>query len=234
MIESVYSFASTHAAGIGSMVALLSLFIPSWRKTVEKWFRSWQRWFSKSRIEFEERISKSILDTNGKLDALCTKYAGDSTRWDGGLDTIQSIVSILENGVSHKIAILAAQHRQAMEAETRPVFVCDEEGGNLMSSAGYLNLIGLTDHDDLSDAQWQMILHGPLKNSYLSDFQLAKDKRVTLKSVCDFQNPDTGEHRGRWRVIARCVQVNEALIFTGHFKPEDNKAREIAAEFGWT
>ena len=233
MLEQLYTLTEEHTKAVTALVGFLSLLVPGWRKKVDAWFRALQRWAAKDRIEFETTTRSHMAETSEKLDHFVNRYKEDSQRWDGGLDKLRGIQAILENGISHKLAILAAQHRQGMEAEIRPMFVCDESGGNLMSSQGYLNLIGLSDHDDLSDAQWQMIICGDLKESYLSDFALAKRDKITLKSVVDFQNPNTGEHRGQWRVIAPCSQVNEALIFTGSFIPVDDKARQIAEEYGW-
>jgi hypothetical protein len=181
-----------------------------------------------------QRYMRTMLDSmKDERDGFLMIYESDAKRWNKGLEDVAEVKGILKNGVSHKLALLAAQHRQTMELDPRPIFVCDENGNNLLSSWGYLCLIGLTDHDELSSAQWRSVLTGELKDSYLADFTLASDNKMTLKSVSDFQNPDTGEHRGRWRVIAPCVAVNEALVFTGRFIPVDDKAREIAAKFGW-
>ena len=233
MLEEFYKFTSLHIGGISALIGFLSLLVPTWRKKVESWFRAIQRWAAKDRIEFEATTKSHMVETSGKLDQFVGRYKIDAERWDGGLQKIKEIVGILENGISHKLAILAAQHRQIVEADLHPIFICDEAGNNLLSSMGYLRLIGLSDNDDLSSAQWQMIIYGELKGSYLADFETASANRCTLKSVCDFQNPDTGEHRGRWRVIAKCVEVNNALIFSGRFIPEDEKAHAIADQYGW-
>lgn len=229
-----------HSGQLLSLAALLSLIIPQWRAKIGAFFSRIRQWLAKDRLRFQEVALTHMADVKDRIAEarkeraeFMTRYLTDSKRWDGGLEELSEIKSILQNGVSHKLALLAAQHRQALELEARPIFVCDEHGKNMLSSQGYLNLLGLVDHEDLSSVQWQMSLYGELREQYMADFGMAQKERITLKSVCDFQNPDTGEHRGRWRVIAPCVAVNAALVFTGRFIPVDERAHEIARQFHW-
>lgn len=200
---------------------------------ISVWGRKALSWLIR-RATFQRDMRAMLMAMKDERESFALLYETDSKRWNQGLEDVAEVKKILKNGVSHKLALLAAQYHQTMELDPRPIFVCDENGENIMSSWGYLCLIGLTDHDDLSSAQWQQVIYGELKESYISDFALACAKKIALKSVSDFQNPNTGEHRGRWRVIAPCVQVNEALVFTGRFIPVDEKAKEIAAQFSWT
>lgn len=155
---------------------------------------------------------------------------------DKAADTANKVAALdkkLSNGISHKLALLSAGHQQIIESDPFPLFVCDETGENTMISHGYCNLLDLQDTSLLTSVRWQDAIYGEVKDDYLSDFERAVSHKTGFISSCDFQNPLTKEPRGRWRVVATCSSVNEALIFTGRFIPEDDRAKQIAEEHNW-
>ena len=189
--------------------------------------------FVLNRIRFQgdirnymEAASKERVILFERSNSAATKAAKASAR-------IEEISVLLKNGISHKLALQAAQIQLHMESEMRPLFMCDEGGRNIMVSFGYLKLLGIHNRADLADVQWHQIICGDLKDTYFSDFITSKKSKGTFMSSADLQNPYTGEHRGRWRVIAPCAQVNEALIFTGRLIPIDKIAQGIAQENEW-
>ena len=185
-------------------------------------------------LKFKGDMRKWMIEGTAKSEAFLAAYAVNEKKWDTSVNEITEINKILRNGLSHKIAQQAAQAQLFMESEERPIFMCDENGRNTVVSLGYLKLLGIHSRSDLDDVHWQAVLYGPLRSAYLHSFDVARHIKGTLRASSDFQNPYTEEHRGQWKVVAPCVEVNDSLIFTGRFDEAlDDKAREIAEEYGW-
>ncbi len=209
----------------------LTALVPPWRSAVWKVMvkaqRSWQRWTNSEIFAKQEEIMRMISEGVPKWED-SVRLSKDNNR------EILLLKAIVTNGLSHSVARLAAQHRQEFEASREPKFVCDETGSNWLVSAGYKALVGM-DAEGLRGQKWHNALSGDLKERYIEEFERAAAAREDFVSVCDFQHPITGEHRGRWRVFASCDVVNSAAVYTGRFvKAEDDKAQHLTRVNGWT
>ena len=186
-----------------------------------------------NRFKFQTDM-RTMMDKSSKERAeFLARYEADAKKWDESAEQTREINKILRNGISHKLAQQAAQSQLFMESEERPIFMCDEDGKNTVVSLGYLKLLDIHTKDDLSDVQWQSVLGGELRSEYLHAFDIARESHTTFRKACDYRNPYTDNHRGRWKVIAPCVEVNDSLIFTGRFMAVDEKAIAIATEHSW-
>lgn len=185
--------------------------------------------FLRNRFMFQSDMRKLIE----KFKIHQENYTKDAEHWNKTSEDVKEVIKILKNGIPHKLAILTAQHQQIVKASIRPLFICNETGKNEIVSYGYLTLLGIQNPDLLDGERWLDNLHGEGVDHYLEVLKRAvKNKRGFVSSV-GFKNPMTGEYRGKWRVEADCVDVNDALIFTGCFFPEDDVAIRIAEKQGW-
>lgn len=139
-----------------------------------------------------------------------------------------------KTGVLNHVAELVAKDRVTSEEAHYPAFQCDGEGRNTRVSAAYRRLIGATRAEGLSGTRWQAAITGPLKNEYVKEFGRCSAAGEDFYGVVDFQNPSTGEPRGRWKIFASCQRVLDAKVYFGRFEEAlDPIARRIATEEGW-
>jgi len=222
------------ASILGSLAIIAAAVIWMRKSTLRFLLFFWRR------FTFQSDMRKMLELSHQERVTFQEKYNKDSERWNMSADQIlennrmlAELNGLVRNGISHKLALQSAQSHLMMQTEQRPIFLCDENGKNLLVSAGYLNLLGIHSRADLEDVQWQTVIYGELREAYLRDFDLAKDSCGHFRGTVDLRNPYTEEHRGRWRVIAPCAAVNAALVFIGRFVPVDDTARRIAAEHDW-
>ena len=212
-------------------LSLMTAVVPPWRTKVvnllRRSFTAWQRFWNADLFRRQEHIIQILEKGAPKWDealAISTQNSAD----------IAALRSVVQNGLSHSMARLMVRHKQDFEADPTPKFACDEAGSNWLVSSGYLIIVG-TGFEDLRGLQWHSVIHGPLSADYLRRFNEAAAAKSDFTAVCDFQNPRTGDHRGRWRVYADCDALNDAVVYTGRFiRAEDEKAAEIARAAGWS
>lgn len=139
------------------------------------------------------------------------------------------------NGVIHNIDLLKAQCHGNFETSPCPMFVCDEEGANAQVNAAYRKLVQVWSSHDISGTQWQQALHGPHKENYIKEFQARAASGEDFVGDCDFKNPFTNEHRGRWKISApSTAKTDGGMIYIGSFIAAlDETAVEIAEQEGW-
>jgi PAS domain-containing protein len=196
--------------------------------------------FVRNRVMFQSDMRVFIKDTNNERRDFFVRYREDCAKWEAsakqGRETqqeVKEITRMLKNGIPHRLALLTAKHIQSVEAMSEPLFICDEEGRNEAVSQGYLDLIGVESVNLLDSTRWKDTVTGPLVETYLKTFSDAVAHRRRYVASVQFQNPFTREDRGVWRVTADCTSVNDALVFTGTFFPEDDRANALAEEYGW-
>ena len=211
-------------------VSIVGALIPSWRKGLFSFI-------AKKHAAYRIWRNKEIYETQKEILAIVKNGA---PKWDDSAEQAKknheemvALKKIVTNGLSHSVAKLMVRMDQDFAFDTDPKFLCDENGNNWGVSVGYKRLVGVS-QDFLSGTQWQNTIYGDLKSSYLRSFERATSKKEDFIGVIDIQNPITGEHRGRWRVLATCKSVGESLIYSGRFiKAEDEKALDIASQHNW-
>lgn len=139
------------------------------------------------------------------------------------------------NGLVHQIGIAMARTGDALEAAPCPLFECDLSGNNTNTNFAYRSLIGATTMAELSNQRWKSVLHGPNAQEYVNRFNEASVMKSDFIGECDFKNPWTGEHVGRWRVHARLtLLVDGSGYYIGRFIAAlDDTAKRIVSERGW-
>ena len=223
-------YIADHAVDLTAIIGLLASFVGIW----VKWSKPILRWF-RNRFMFQSDLREFINTSNTERESFVKTYNKNAEKWDKAVGDIGKIKKQIENGLSHKMAMVAAGQYQLVRADTFPLFVCNETGKNEVVSLGYLNLLGLgfEAQEIITSIKWQNATCGELESDYIDAFQQAVTYKTDLMKECGFQNPITGEFRGVWRVFATCTEVGSALMFYGRFVPVDEKAQEIAEQFNW-
>lgn len=138
-------------------------------------------------------------------------------------------------GICNQIARLSACHAAQFQAAPYPAFECNSAGQNTRVNEAYLQLVEFLDAADIGGTRWQQVTYGELREAYRAEFVRCASAREDFIGVVDFQNPMTGEHRGRWRVYAPCAQIGADCLFVGRFIAAlDPAAQTIAAAHGWS
>lgn len=139
------------------------------------------------------------------------------------------------NGMERKIARLAACHDVQFEAASYPAFECSSAGRNARSNEAYRILTQTRTEDDMNGTRWHQVAYGTLAESYHAEFARCSLAKEDFVGVCDFKNPMTDEHRGRWRIHAPAAQVGDDCIYIGRFIAAiDDTAKRIVREEGWS
>jgi len=230
IIEMILENLEKIAAGVVAIAGTLGLSIPKIRKSLlskaSKSYKQYRLWRQKEIYESQQEILKIIKKGAPQWD-----MAAEQSKKNH--EQILRLQGIVTNGLSHSVAKLIARLNNELENDFEPKFLCDENGHNWGVSIGYRRLVGVM-KDVLSGHQWENVVCGDLRDYYLESFYRSTRNKEDFVAVVDFQNPITGEHRGKWRVLATCSGVGESLIYSGRFiKAEDDRAKEIAKENGW-
>lgn len=140
-----------------------------------------------------------------------------------------------DNGICQQVAKLAACHSANFEASPFPAFECTSSGHTTKVNEAYRILIESWSDRHIASGRFQQTLHGELVPRYTAEFERCAKTKEDFIGVCDFKNPMTDEHRGRWRVHAPAAMIGEDdCLYVGRFIAAlDDKARKIAAQEGW-
>lgn len=217
-------------ASVVAIAGALGLSVPKIRRNIlsiiSKYYKRYRVWRQKEIYEGQQEILEIIKKGAPQWD-----MAADQAKINH--EQILRLQGIVTNGLSHSVAKLIARLNNDLENDFEPKFLCDENGHNWGVSIGYRRLVGVM-KDVLSGHQWENVVCGELRDYYLESFYRSTKNKEDFVSVVDFQNPISGEHRGKWRVLATCSCVGDSLIYSGRFiKAEDDTAKEIARENGW-
>jgi PAS domain-containing protein len=199
-------------------------------------------------IHYIEDHLKTWASIIGSLAVLiaCKRWVFSLGRWVANAYTrparIEAMIGRMEyaifnqgNGMEKKIARLAACHDVAFEAASYPAFECDGNGRNARSNEAYRTLTQTRSEDPLNGTRWYQVAYGPLAEAYHKEFARCSLTKGDFVGVCDFKNPMTDEHRGRWRIHAPCAQIGDECIYVGRFIAAlDDTAKQIVMEEGWS
>jgi hypothetical protein len=214
MIQKLGEHLGILAGIIGSLGVILAC-----RKWVFGFFIAIYRFFTgPSRIEglINSRIESAAI-TDAKLEKIT--YA----LFNGG-----------NEGLIQQVARLSACHSAAFESAPYPSFECTSEGLNTRVNEAYRILTEVWSARSIKSGQWQQAIHGELAPRYVDEFHRCAAAKEDFIAVCDFKNPMTDEHRGRWRVHAPAAQIGTDCLYVGRFIAAlDDTARKIAMEEGW-
>jgi hypothetical protein len=183
-------------------------------------FRAFQRWAAKDRIAWQNEFTDQVLCRLDRIEEKANK--ADNALFNHG-----------KAGIVQQIQLLTADANREFEKLPTAQFKCDNKGNNLVTNAAYRRLIGVTKEESLEGLRWKSVIYGELLESYLATFKACSDSLEDFYAECDFRNPVTGEHRGRWRVIAPVLHVGNGSIWVGSLEYAiDERARELAVELG--
>ena len=184
-------------------------------------FRMTQRWAAKDRIAWQNEFTDQVLTRLDRIEEKADK--ADRALFNHG-----------RAGIVQQLQLLTADSNREFEKVPIPQFKCDERGNNLLTNAAYRRLIGVSKEEDLEGLRWKSVIYGELLPSYLDVFSASTDANQDFYAEVDFRNPITGEHRGRWRVIAPVLHVGNGSIWVGSLEYAlDEKAQELANELGF-
>ena len=138
------------------------------------------------------------------------------------------------NGIERQMARLSGCHTVAFENEPFPAFECDASGNNSRVNNAYRHLIGISTEQANQGNRWHQAVYGELADDYHAEFVRCSEAREDFIGDADFRNPLTGEHRGRWKVHAPCINVGRSCIFIGRFIAAlDEKAMDLSDREDW-
>lgn len=224
-VDSFLDTVNKHLTGILTLIASLGAFL-ALKKKLLKILIEIRDWFTRpKRIEelllkgADERIALTKNVESLTLDVKKLSYA----MFNDGI-----------NGVQQQMARFAACHSANFEAAPYPAFESTLTGHTTRVNGAYRILIGAWSDKHIASSRWQQTLHGPLVASYVAEFERCAEAKDDFIGVCDFRNPMTDEHRGRWRVHAPSAMLGEDCLYLGRFIAAlDDKAKAIAKEEGW-
>lgn len=138
------------------------------------------------------------------------------------------------HGMMNQVARISASQAVMFQTVRFPAFECNKAGKNLRVNEAYLRLIQYYKAEDLDGTRWQQVTCGALADAYLKEFIRCANAQEDFIGTSDFQNPFTGEHRGRWRIHAPCTVIGDDCLFVGSFIGAlDETAREIVRNENW-
>ena len=193
-------------------------------------FRSIQKWISKDRIAFQDQMRKEVKEANADRKEFRSEIAliramaerADKALFNGG-----------RTGIVQQLQLLTAEANKEFEETPVPMFKCDIHGNNLITNSAYRRLIGATKEESLEGTRWMSVIYGELAVYYIETFKRCVESEEDFQCETDFRNPKTGEHRGRWRVIAPVLHVGNGAIWVGALEYAlDDKANELADTLG--
>jgi len=181
-------------------------------------FRKLQRWLAKDRLAWQAEFTGQVICRLDRIEEKADK--ADKALFNHG-----------RAGIVQQIQLLTADANREFEKHPIAQFKCDEKGNNLLTNAAYRKLIGVSKEEDLEGLRWKSVIYGEKLSAYLKTFAACSEANEDFYAEVDFRNPVTGEHRGRWRVIAPVLHVGNGSIWVGSLEYAlDDRARELADE----
>lgn len=171
------------------------------------------------------RLEKSFNECMPKIESLVGEVKKiNKALYNGGND-----------GIMQNIDLMKALSKSIFEAEPMPMFVCTRSGGNVRVNEAYRSLVKIWRDDEIGGTQWHLVLYGVLKDAYINGFEHHSAVGEDFIGDCDFRDPSTNEHRGRWKV--HCVasrNTDGGMTYIGRFLAcLDETANHIAEEHQW-
>jgi len=139
------------------------------------------------------------------------------------------------NGIMQNLEMVAAQCRSNFETSPSPKFICNSKGRNVSVNKAYRELVEVWHDDDIAGTQWMSVIYGELKESYIAEFARCATHGEDFFGDCDFRNPATNAHKGRWKIYAPATKCGDgSYLYVGTFTIAlDETAKNIATAYKW-
>jgi PAS domain-containing protein len=124
--------------------------------------------------------------------------------------------------------------RQDFWSQGRPALELDGDGHVNLSSEAMLRLFHVSSPEDLHRRSWLRFLDSEEVDEFLSAFISTARADSMFRFEIGIRGSQ-GEDRGRWvfRAVPIKPDIGGTKLYSGHWAPIDEQARQIAARNGW-
>lgn len=205
-MKPLIDYLESHPTTYGAFAALLSLFVPQVRRVIAA---TWRK----------------IGARGHKLDLILTKVTNIETEIQFSNDT----------STKQEVALLKKRFHLDFWRATKPSIEMDGDAQVLHVSETLCKLMGVWTPADLHLRNWLRCVEAGRVDEFLTAFV----ESVKFKSDFDFVfrlQTKAGAPQGQWKLIMADVTPSgySKTIYSGFFKPMDDRAKEVAQDLHWS
>ena len=205
-MKPLIEFLEAHPTSYAAFAALLSLAFPKIRKFLGKFFA----WASTGRKLLQE-VAADVRQIKQEV-----QFSNDTS-------------------TKQEVALLKKRFHIDFWRSTKPSIEMDGDAQALHVSETLCRLMGVYTPADLYLRNWLRCVEAGRVDDFLSSYV----ESVKFKSDFDFVfviQTKSGENQGTWKLIMADVSPTgySKTIYSGFFKPLDDRAKEVAEELHWS
>jgi hypothetical protein len=209
-MKSLVIFIESHPVLITIILAAFPFLFPQFRKLIRAIFA---------------RLQSGKILTREKLDLILVKVTNIETEIQFSNDT----------STKQEVALLKKRSHLSFWQAARPSIEMDGDAQVMHVSETLCRLLGVFTPADLYHRNWLRCVESGRVDEFLGAFT----ETVKFKSDFDFTfrlQTKSGEPQGEWKMILSDVtpQGYSKTIYSGFFKPLDERAKEIASNLHWS
>ena len=209
-MKSLVLFIESHPVLIGAILTVSPFLFPQFRKLLRAIY---------ARMQSGKHMARE------KLDLILVKVTNIETEIQFSNDT----------STKQEVALLKKRSQLSFWQAPRPSIEMDGDAQVMHVSETLCRLLGVWTPADLYHRNWLRCVESGRVDEFLNAFT----ETVKFKSDFDFVfhlQTKSGEAQGEWKMVLSDVTPPgySKTIYSGFFKPLDEKAKEIAASLHWS